>query len=62
MKNTKGMVLLKISMPSFSQMIETFGLKLEKGKKPKFVKPHNLAIIFYVALLIKRFLICTVRF
>ena len=39
-------------MPSFSQMIEPFGLKLEKGSRPKFVKPHNLAIIFYVALLI----------
>ena len=52
MKNMKGMVQLKINMPSFSRMIEAFGLKLEKGKKPKFVKPHNLAIIFYVALLI----------
>lgn len=48
----KGMIQLKINMPSFSQMVEPFGLKLEKGSRPKFVKPHNLAIIFYVALLI----------
>ena len=58
MKNMKWrMVQLQIKFPNFSQLIEPFGLKLEKGKKPKFVKPHTFAIIFYVALILNFMLV-----